>query len=423
MTTALAFQVKPGTSSPILDNKHATAVFTGSTHSFCYATTPKDCRVKTSSVHTETTMSHEFSTTIKQHGNLPWDSAHMVLGSGYDMITREPLPSAFEEVDIEDSYSTETFPQVDVQAQVFRDEQELTEHLWSLASATSPSSSLASVKSMASYIKTAKCNAENACLILRCTLSMPPEHFDGELDLTDTARQMLNSSPQKFIDSYGEYCVTGYIRQSSFFAVCTYNSTNVEELKKFTSTLGASGSPDKSKIDAASDIVKGAKSNSPSIRESHKFNISGVEGEIGLSWLENATVTEAWQGFRFDYKPVPQVAILKHYSSVLPGEITRPTNSHEISWHINEAVWKCALLQMTARSQFAQQHATIVALSTLSERMDVLGSSKNESAVVEVKEIISKLEDLRNQARKPTRPAIKAEVEALAESDQERCVE
>jgi hypothetical protein len=368
-------------------------------------------------------MSHEFSTNIKQHGSLPWNSAHMVLGSGYDMTTREPLPSPFEEVDIEDSYSTETFPQVDVQAQVFRDDQELTENLWSMASASSPSSSLASVKSMASYIKTAKCNAENACLILRCTLSMPPEHFDGELDLTETGRQMLDSSPQKFIDSYGEYCITGYVRQSSFFAVCTYSSTSAEELDKFTSTLGASGSPDKSKIDAASELVKDTKSHSPSIRESHKFNISGVEGEIGLSWLENATVTEAWQGFRFDYKPVPQIAILKHYSSVLPGEIPRPTGSHEISWHINEAVWKCALLQMDARSKSAQQHATILALSTISERLDVLSSSKDEATVVEVKEIISKLEDLRNQARKPARPAIKTEVESLSESDQKRCVE
>ena len=368
-------------------------------------------------------MSHEFSTKIKQHGSLPWDSTHMVLGGGYDMIARESLPAPFEEIDVEDSYSTETFPQVDVQAQVFRDEQDLTEHLWSMASASSPSSSLAAVKSMASYIKTAKCNTENACLILRCTLSMPPEHFDGELDLTDTGRQMLDKSPQKFIDSYGEYCITGYIRQSSFFAVCTYSSTNVEELDKFTSTLGASGSPDKSKIDAASDLVKGTKSHSSSIRESHKFNISGVEGEIGLSWLENATVAEAWQGFRFDYKPVPQVAILKHYSSVLPGEIPRPTGSREVSWHINEAVWKCALLQMAARSKSAQQHATIVKLSTISERLDVLGSSKDEASVVEVKEIISQLEEMRNKARKPTRPAIKAEVEALADSDQERCVE
>jgi hypothetical protein len=206
------------------------SIVTESTHLFRHTTNSKDCRVTISSVHTATTMSHEFSTTIKQHGSLPWDSAHMVLGSGYDMITREPLPSPFEEVDVEDSYSTETFPQVDVQAQVFRDEQELTEHLWSMASATSPSSSLASVKSMASYIKTAKCNTKNACLILRCTLSMPPEHFDGELDLTDTGRQMLNKSPQKFIDSFGEHCITGYIRQSSFFAVCTYSSTNAEEL-------------------------------------------------------------------------------------------------------------------------------------------------------------------------------------------------
>jgi hypothetical protein len=420
---ALAFQVKPGTSSPILDNKHATALFTESTHPFRHTKDSKDCRVTISSVHTATTMSHEFSTKIKQHGSLPWDSVHMVLGSGYDMITREPLPTPFEEVDVEDSYSTETFPQVDVQAQVFRDEQELTEHLWSMASATSPSSSLASAKSMASYVKTAKCNAENACLILRCTLSMPPEHFDGELDLTDTGRQMLNSSPQKFVESFGEHCITGYIRQSSFFALCTYSSTKAEELEKFISTLGASGSPDKSKIDEASDLVKGIKSHSPSIRESHKFNISGVEGEIGLSWLENATVTEAWQGFRFDYKPVPQVAILKHYSSVLPGEIPRPTRTHEVSWHINEAVWKCALLQMAARSKSVQQHENVVALSTISDRLDVLGSSKDGSAVVEVKEIISKLEKIRNHARKPTRPAIKAEVEALADSDQERCVE
>jgi hypothetical protein len=243
---------------------------------------------------------------------------------------------------------------------------------------------------------------------------MPPEHFDGELDLTDTGRQMLNSSPQKFVESFGEHCITGYIRQSSFFALCTYSSTKAEELEKFISTLGASGSPDKSKIDEASDLVKGIKSHSPSIRESHKFNISGVEGEIGLSWLENATVTEAWQGFRFDYKPVPQVAILKHYSSVLPGEIPRPTRTHEVSWHINEAVWKCALLQMAARSKSVQQHENVVALSTISDRLDVLGSSKDGSAVVEVKEIISKLEKIRNHARKPTRPAIKAEVEALA---------
>jgi hypothetical protein len=317
-------QSEPGTSSPILDNRHTTSTSTSlliePIYLFCNTTSSKDCWKTYCSLLTTTTMSHEFSTKIKQHGSLPWDPTHMVLGGGYDMIARESLPAPFEEIDVEDSYSTETFPQVDVQAQVFRDEQELTEHLWSMASASSPSSSLASVNSMASYIKTAKCNAENACLILRCTLSMPPEHFDGELDLTDTGRQMLDSSPQKFTDSYGEYCITGYIRQSSFFAVCTYSSTNVEELDKFTSTLGASGSPDKSKIDAASDLVKGTKSHSPSIRESHKFNISGVEGEIGLSWLENATVTEAWQGFRFDYKPVPQIAILKHYSSVLPGD-------------------------------------------------------------------------------------------------------
>ena len=136
-------------------------------------------------------MSYEYSTKIRQHGSLPWDSAHMVLGGGYDMVARESLASPFEEVEAEETYSADTFPHVDVQAQMFRDEQELINHLWSTASASSPYHSPATVKAMASYMKTARCNSETACFVLRCMLSMPPEHFDGELDLSDTGRRLL----------------------------------------------------------------------------------------------------------------------------------------------------------------------------------------------------------------------------------------
>lgn len=347
----------------------------------------------------------------------------MVLGGGYDMTARESLPSPFDEVEAEESYSTDTFPQVDVQSQVFRDEQELTNHLWNTASASSPNHSLASVKAMSSYIRTAKCNRENACLVLRCTLSMPPEHFDHELDLSDTGRKLLDRGPEKFVECYGEYCIAGQIRQSSFFAVCTYSSPDAEELEKFTAVLGAAKSEGEAGLNATTDLVKGTKSHASSIKESHRFCITGVEGEIGLSWLEHATVAEAWQGFRFDYKPVPQVALLKHYSSILPGEVGRPRSHHDISWDVTEAVWKHALLNMAARSKATTQRATLATLDRISDRLDTLSNSNATSQSSEVKEILSKLDEVRDQLRKPARPAIKAELQALAANDQKRCIE
>lgn len=365
-------------------------------------------------------MPHEYSARIRQHGNLPWDSSHMVLGGGYDLATNESLPSPFESVDAEDNY-TDIFPQVDVQAQLFRDAQELTDSLWALAAASSSSNlSAATVNTLAPYIRTSKCNDKNACLILRCTLSMPPEHFDNELDLTGNARDLLNSAPERFTSCYGEYCVTGQIRQSSFFAICTYSSTDTEELEKFTSTLNATKSADKPDMDIATDLARGNGSHE-SIRTSHRFHIAGVEGEIGLSWLENATVTEAWQGFRFDYKPVPQVALLKHYSSLLPGQIERPTQPYETSWNITEALWKCALLQMAARSGASQQSPLIATLEKLNERLVKLNASKSDTA--ETSDILTELDRLKNQVQTANRPTIKAELENLAEKDKERCPE
>jgi hypothetical protein len=368
-------------------------------------------------------MSHEYSSKIKQHGSLPWDPAHMVLGGGYDMATQESLPSPFDEIEAEETYSADIFPQVDVQAQVFRDGQELVNQLWAAASSSSPSYSLASIKAMASYMRTTKCNSKNVCLVLRCALSMPPEHFDSELDLSDTGRQLLDSGCQNFTECFGEYCIAGQIRQSSFFAVCTYSSPDAVELEKFTAVLSATKGKGSSGLNAATDLVKGTKLHASSIRESHKFCINGVEGEIGLSWLESATVADAWQGFRNDYKPVPQIALLKHYSSILPGEIKRPTDYHETSWEYTEAVWKCALLHMVAASKHDPHSATIATLNIIGDRMDELSSSNINGYNSEVKEILSKLEDIRNRLRTPTRPTIKAELEAMAEVEQKRCVE
>lgn len=90
---------------------------------------------------------------------------------------------------------------------------------------------------------------------------------------------------------------------------------------------------------------------------------------------------------------------------------------------MTEAVWKHALLNMAARSKSAAQSATLSTLDKISDRLDALSNSNVTSESSEVKEILSKLDAVRDQLRKPVRPAVKAELQASAANDQKRCVE
>ncbi|KAF2445186.1 hypothetical protein P171DRAFT_473055 [Karstenula rhodostoma CBS 690.94] len=360
-------------------------------------------------------MSHQFSTRIRQHGSLPWDASHMSLGGGYDMARRESLPSPFEEVDPDDSYDscTDVFPQVDVHTQLFRDERELTDVLRSMTAASISHLSVASVNAIAGYIRESKCNSQNMCLVLRCTLSMPPEHFDRELDLSEEARRTLEDSPDNFLKYYGEYCITGQIRQSSFYAVCSYSSTDTAQLDALAAALGGTGTVNKTSFAAATQLVTSIESHSSSVQETHRFHIAGVEGEGGLAWLENAKIPEAWKGFRAEYKPIPQVALVKHYSSILPGKIGRPVAGYEIPRDIAEALWQCALLQMAARSKATYQGTLILKLDRIEERLSVLTCSNDDADLGEVRDILKTLDNIQAQLRKPTWPAIKAEIDRM----------
>ncbi|KAK7192713.1 hypothetical protein DPSP01_006857 [Paraphaeosphaeria sporulosa] len=356
-------------------------------------------------------MSHQFSTRIRQHGSLPWDASHMNIGGGYDMARRESLPSPFEEVYIDDSYdSTDVFPQVDMHTQLFRDERELTDSLRSMTTASVSHLSVASVNTVSGYIRESKCNSQNMCLILRCTLSMPPEHFDRELDLTEEARRTLETDPDGFLKQYGEYCITGQIRQSSFYAVCTYSSTETGQLDALAAALGGTGTVNQTSFSAAAQLMTSMALHSPSVQETHRFHIAGVEGEGGLSWLENAKIPEAWEGFRTEYKPIPQVALVKHYSSVIPGKIDRPVTGYDVPRDIAEALWQCALLQMAARSKATFQGTLILNLDRIQERLSILTCSDDDEDHTEVNDILKTLENIQVQLRQPAWPAIKAEI-------------
>ncbi|KAF9739896.1 hypothetical protein PMIN06_006061 [Paraphaeosphaeria minitans] len=360
-------------------------------------------------------MSHQFSARIRQHGSIPWDASHISIGSGYDMARRESLPSPFEEVYIDDSYdSTDVFPQVDMHTQLFRDERELTDFLRSMTTASVSQLSVASVNAVAGYIRESKCNSQNMCLVLRCTLSMPPEHFDRELDLTEEARRTLETNPDDFLKHYGEYCITGQIRQSSFYAVCTYSSSDAGQLDALATALGGTGTVNQTSFVAATQLMTSMESQSSSIQQTHRFLIAGVEGEGGLSWLENAKIPEAWEGFRSEYKPIPQVALVKHFSSIFPGKIGRPVTGYEIPRDIGEALWQCALLQMAARSKATYQGTLILKLNSVQGRLSVLSCSNDDDDLKEVGDILKSLENIQVQLRKPAWSTIKAEIDQLS---------
>ena len=78
---------------------------------------------------------------------------------------------------------------------------------------------------------------------------------------------------------------------------------------------------------------------------------------------------------------------------------------------------------MAAQSKAAAQSATLARLDTIGDRLDALSNSNITSESSEIKEILSKLDDVRDQLRKPVRPAVKSELQALAANDQKRCVE
>lgn len=338
----------------------------------------------------------------------------MSIGGGYDMARRESLSSPFEEVYVDDSYdNTDVFPQVDMHTQIFRDERELADLLRSMTTASVSHLSLASVNAVAGYIRESKCNSQNMCLVLRCTLSMPSEHFDREFDLTEEARRTLDANPDDFLTHYGEYCIAGQIRQSSFYAVCTYSSTDEGQLDALAAALGGTGAVNQTSFAAATQLMTSMESHSPSIRETHRFHIVGVEGEGGLSWLKNAKIPEAWEGFRAEYKPIPQVALVKHYSSLLPGKIRRPVTAYQISQDIAGALWQCALLQMAARSKSTYQSNSISRLDRIQERLSALACSNADEDLEEVGDILKTLDNIKVQLRKPAWSAIKTEIDKL----------
>lgn len=335
----------------------------------------------------------------------------MGIGAGYDMGSRESLPSPFEKVTIDNTYDDDTFAQVEVQAQLFRNEKDLANALESLTTASISYLSTASVNAVATYLKAAVCNETNMCLVMRCAISMPPEHFDRELVLSTPAAKNLQAGLSTFTNCYGEYCVEGQIRQSSFYAVVTYSSESAQELDQFAATLSVTGETKSVNFDAASGLFQRIESQASSVRESHKFHMTGVAGGGGLEWLEDANVSEAWQGFRDEYAPVPQVALLKHYSSIMPGKIPRPTRHYEGLRDVTEAAWKCALLQLLARSVPQNRDTTTSKLERLAERLDVLSNSRDEADVDEVRQIVATLETFQTELRKPAWPVIRAELD------------
>ena len=370
-------------------------------------------------------MSTQFSTNVKQHGNIPWDAAQMSIGNGFDILTYESMPSPFNKINGPKSERPDIFPEVEVQAQLFRKHEELTAYLESATTALVPSLSAASVRAIATTMKSARCDDLNMCLLLRCAISTNAEHFDQDLVLSSYAEELLGDpehGSEDFVQSYGQYCIAGQIRQSHFFAICTYTSKTAEELDSFASSLGATGDTKMLSGESTASLLERIELHASSIQQSHKLYVAGIEGSAGLEWLESARVSDAWEAFQEDYCPVPYVAVIKHYSSILPGRVSRPTQPYDIPREAVEALWRCTILQVTARSQPGYRASTVTRLDVLKGRLSNLAESNSTEAKEETRQIKSKLEKIRVHLSEPTWPTIRANLDKLAKEDKPGCI-
>lgn len=374
-------------------------------------------------------MDSQFSTKIKQNGCVPWDGAHMRIGTGYDVATLETLPSPFCSIDDDDDSDQDVPSKFEIQAQFFRNQEELADYLESFNKATVSYLTPASMIAMANYIKSVRCSTNSMCLVMRCAITTKAEHFHEDLDLTDQAQKILDDDPSAFTNCYGAYCVTGHIRQSSFCAVSVYSSEDAADLGDFAASLGVTGQTKSDSLNDASMLIRKAESHSSSIQESHKFLIDGAEGGRDLTWLQDGNLVDAWHGFRSEYKPIPHVALLNHYSSVLVNKIPRPTRYYDVPFNPAEAIWKCAILQMEARSATGRQNPFAEVLENIHKRLSVLSSSREPADLAELRQIADKLNTLKDSIRSGTharavaRPTLRSELEKLVDQQSVRYAE
>ncbi|OQO12590.1 hypothetical protein B0A48_02052 [Cryoendolithus antarcticus] len=335
------------------------------------------------------------SQAIKQHGSVPW-TLHTRIGAGYDPSTHEILASPFfglrdnEDSDGEDERNDDGDSKQGVSFalhdEAFTDAAKLADYLESWTSGPGPPLSVEQMREFGGYVKSLQCGQDRAVHVLRGTVSESARHFHEELLLTPQAKTSLAGDATKFTTSYGEYCITGYVREASFVAITSYANDDSNGLVRSTTGLSLKSGKFRADRSAASD---GASPTGDQV--SRKALVSGMEEDDSLAISRESDLTKAWEKFRGQHELLPRVALLEHYSGILPEQIVRPTRAVTLGFDASSALWQCDVLQMLSRSLSTDSSTTTERLEVVYDQLDMHTRTRASAEDLEAEKLIEEL--------------------------------
>lgn len=208
-----------------------------------------------------------FSSSICEHGSIPWEDSHMGIGSGYDLHRQQSMRSPFWPFHSNDDLPGVDLHRLEISSKVFRDEESLLHFMTSDTRALASVFTVFNLKASLETLNTTSCSKTSMTVIKRCTITLPAENHEDSLELSDEAKSCFGrlnwnkaDNAKTFMSRYGQYCITGRTRQSTFFAVSTYSADSKQELDQFSSTLSADFNGKTVSVEAASSFEMGSSS-------------------------------------------------------------------------------------------------------------------------------------------------------------------
>jgi len=297
-----------------------------------------------------------FSSNIREHGSIPWDDNYMKIGSGYDLHKQQSLRSPFWPCHPSSELPSTDLHTLEISSKILRDEETLLQYMTSDTRALASVFTVFNLKASLETLKTARCSKTSMTVIKRCTITLPAEHHEHLLELSDEAESCFGrlnwygeENAQTFKTRYGQYCITGRTRQSTFFAVSTYSANTQQELDQFASRLSADFNGKTVSVEAASSFEMGSSHKSASIRETHEVVVVGCSSRNLQHRLHTIDIQKAWVDFLEHYTPIPVLAQITHYANI-DIRIKHPQGSLSIPEDFRNAAELAQLLQVAARS-------------------------------------------------------------------------
>jgi hypothetical protein len=277
----------------------------------------------------------------------------MQLGKGYDVYHSDTIATPFEPVELPKAYPKDGID-VKTSQHVLRSESDRQRYTSARASASVSFLPFVAVDAVADIMKTAVCNETNLTVVTSCTVDCPTEDFEHRLRLNDTGSECLNArfgGATRFKQRYGEYCITGFVRQAAFTAISRYQARDKAILDAYAASLSVGATYGQFGVVATTKMMDAAWSSDREISQTHDVHISGYNADDGLyKTLHDVNVPEMWADFLANMSPRPQLAIIRHYSTLFPDKIARPTAVIHLPVAIINALRKCTEARLIAQS-------------------------------------------------------------------------